>query len=219
MFVGHLAVAFASKKVSHATSLVWFVVAANFIDLLWPVFLLLGIEQVSVVPGHTAFTPLRFDSYPWSHSLLMVVIWGVALGGFARWRGVSANGAKLVGALVVSHWVLDLLTHAPDLTLWPGATTGYGLQLWNSIPGTFAVETLLWAVGLGIFLSVRRMRGVQGQVALWSFVIVSTVLWASGPFSPPPPTPEAIAWFGMFGWIIVPWAWWIERTSEPRAAA
>jgi hypothetical protein len=218
VFVGHLSVAFAAKKVSHATSLVWFVVAANFIDLLWPLFLLLGIERVSVVPGISAFTPLRFDAYPWSHSLLMVVVWGVALGAFARWRGVSPTGARLVGALVVSHWVLDFVTHVPDLTLWPGATTGYGLALWNSIPASFAVETTMWVAGLGIFLSLRRPRGVQGQVALWSFVLVSTLLWASGPFSPPPPTPEAIAWFGLFGWIIVPWAWWIERTSEPRAA-
>lgn len=215
MFVGHLAVAFASKKVSHTTSLVWFVVAANFIDLLWPLFLLLGIERVSVAPGISAFTPLRFDAYPWSHSLLVVAGWGLLLGALARWRGVPRPAAVLVGLLVVSHWVLDWASHIPDLPLWPGSAT-YGLGLWNSIPATFAVEVTMWAAGLALFLSVRRPRGVQGHAALWSFVLVSTLLWASGPFSPPPPDAQAIAWFGLFGWSIVPWAWWIERTSEPR---
>lgn len=217
MFVGHLAVAFAGKKVSHATPLVWFVAATTFIDLLWPLLLLLGIEVVSVDPGNSAFTPLRFDSYPWSHSLLTVVGWGLVFGAFARWRGVSRQGAVLAGALVVSHWVLDLLTHVPDLPLWPGAATAYGFGLWQSIPASFLVETSMWIAGLALFLSARRPRGAQGHLALWSFVGVSTVLWATGPFSPPPPSAGAVAWFSLIGWTVIPWSIWIERTSEPRA--
>ena len=218
MFVGHLGVSLAGKKLSTSTSLVWFVVAANFVDLLWPIFLLAGIETVRIAPGITAFTPLDFVSYPWSHSLLMGVVWGVVLGAVARWRGVSREGAMVTGALVVSHWVLDFITHRADLPLWPGAQARYGLGLWNSITWTFIIESAILIAGIALYLSVRRQRGWMGQLALWSFVAVSTVMWATGPFSPPPPDERSMAMFALLGWIVVPWAWWIERTSEPRGA-
>lgn len=214
MFVGHLALALAGRRASRGTSLVWFVVAANFVDLIWPIFLLAGIEHVRVDPGNTAFTPLAFESYPWTHSLLMGVVWGAALGALARWRGVSSGAAWLIGALVVSHWVLDFITHRPDLPIWPWPGGHYGLGLWNSVVGTFAVEGLIWIVTIAAFLGVRRPRGVHGQIAFWSFVLVSTLLWASGPFSPPPPDARSLATFALMGWIVVPWAWWIERTSS-----
>jgi len=219
VFVGHIALSLASKKATagRTTSLVWFVLAANFVDLIWPLFLIAGIETVRVDPGNTAFTPFAFDSYPWSHSLLMGVVWGAVLGGIARWRGVESRAAGLIGALVVSHWVLDLITHRPDLTLWPGATAAFGLGLWNSIPGTFVVEGILWVTAIALYLNARRARGAQGHAALWSFLLVNTVLWVSGPFSPPPPDGRSLAYFALIGWVVVPWAWWIERTSEPRS--
>jgi hypothetical protein len=218
MFVGHLALAFAGKQGGRETPLPWFVAAATFVDLLWPLFLLAGLERVRVEPGNTAFTPLLFESYPWTHSLLMGVIWGIALAALTRWRGVPARTAWLIGALVVSHWVLDFVSHRADMPLWPWPNGTYGLGLWYSIPATFVVESLMWIAGLWLYLRVRRPAGRGGQLALWSFVLVSTALWASGPFAPPPPDARAIAWFGLFGWIIVPWAWWIERTSQPSTS-
>ncbi len=218
MFVGHLAVALSAKQASRATSLVWFVVAANLVDLLWPFFLLAGIERVRIDPGNTAFTPLAFESYPWTHSLLMGMVWGAALAGLARWRGVSRRGAWVAGILVVSHWVLDFVTHRPDLPLWPWPDGTYGLGLWDSITGTWMIEGLLWVAGIGVFLATCRTRGWQGYAALGSFVVVSTLLWASGPFSPPPPDERSLAMFALLGWVIVPWAWWIERTWEIRRA-
>ncbi len=217
MFVGHLAVSLAARRADRATSLVWFVVAANLIDLLWPFFLVLGVERARIAPGASAFTPLAFEHYPWTHSLLMVLVWAAILAAIARWRGVGARGTTLVGALVVSHWVLDLVTHVPDLPLWPGSETVVGLALWRSIPATYAVEGLLWLAAIVLYLGARRPRGAQGHLALWSFVGVSTVMWATGPYSPPPPDERSLAWFAMIGWVIVPWAWWIERTSEARA--
>jgi len=216
MFVGHLALALSGKRISRDTSLVWFMIAANLVDLIWPLFLLAGIERVRIDPGNTAFTPLAFEWYPWTHSLLMGAAWGVALGALARGRSVTRHGALLAGALVVSHWVLDVISHRPDLPIWPWPDGVYGLGLWRSIAATFVVEGLLWIAGLAVFLRTRRPRGVHGQVALWSFVLLSTVLWATGPFSPPPPGERALALFALFGWTIVPWAWWIERTSDPR---
>ena len=216
MFVGHLAVALTGRKASRSTSLVWFVVAANLVDLIWPLFLLAGLERVRIDPGNTAFTPLAFESYPWTHSLLMGIVWGIALAALARWRGVSRTGAWLVAGLVVSHWVLDFITHRPDLPLWPWPDGTYGLGLWRSIPATFAIEGLLWVLGIVLFLSARRPRGVRGRIAFWSFVLVSTLMWAASPFSPPPPDERTLEMFSLVGWIIVPWASWIERTSEAR---
>lgn len=216
MFVGHLALSFAARRTDRATSLVWYVVAANLIDLLWPILLLLGVERVRVEAGNTAFTPLAFDHYPWTHSLLMVVVWAVALGALARWRGVPARVSWIVAALVLSHWVLDAITHAPDLPLWPGSEALVGFRLWDSIPGTFVVETALWVAGLSLFLGARRPRDAAGQLALWSFVAVCTLMWAASPFTPLPPDDRSVAIFSMVGWIVVPWAWWIERTTDPR---
>src|SRR5262245_25207318 len=107
MFVGHLAVAFAAKSARPRTSLGWFMAATTTLDLLWPLFLLIGIERVRIVPGAMAFTPLVFDCYPWSHSLLMASVWGLALAGIARVCRVESSAAWLLAPIVVSHWVLD----------------------------------------------------------------------------------------------------------------
>ena len=217
MFVGHLAVALTGKSASRGTSLVWFMAAANLVDLIWPLFLLVGVERVRIDPGNTAFTPLAFEWYPWTHSLLMGIVWALALAALARAFGVALSAARLIAALVVSHWVLDFITHRPDLPLWPWPDGAYGLGLWQSIPGTFVVEGLMWIAGLAMFLRARTPRGLHGRLALWSFVLLTTFLWAISPFTPPPPSVQAVTLFSLFGgWSIVPWAWWIERTSYPR---
>ena len=87
MFIGHFAVALAAKRAAPRASLGWLVVACQLPDLIWPVLLLAGIERARIEPGNTAFTPLAFDHYPWSHSLLLVVIWGAALAALYRLRG------------------------------------------------------------------------------------------------------------------------------------
>ena len=122
----------------------------------------------------------------------------------------------VVGALVVSHWVLDFVTHKPDLPLAPWMGGTYGLGLWRSIPATLAVEGALWAAGIVVFLRFYRPRGVQGRIAFWSFVLVASAIWISGRFSPPSPDVRTLALAALSGWIIVPWAWWIDRTTEAR---
>ena len=140
MFIGHVAVGLASKRLAPGTSLGLLVAAPLAVDLLWPVFVLAGWEQVRVAPGDTAVTPLEFISYPWSHSLLMAVVWSVlAASAYWLWRRYRA-GALVLGAGVLSHWVLDAISHRPDLPLYPGSSIKIGLGLWNSVPATIAVE-------------------------------------------------------------------------------
>jgi len=53
--------------------------APLFLDILWPIFLLLGWEQARVDPGNTRFTPLDLYNFPWSHSLLKSIVWATTL--------------------------------------------------------------------------------------------------------------------------------------------
>jgi membrane-bound metal-dependent hydrolase YbcI (DUF457 family) len=205
MFVGHLAVALAAKRAVPKAPLGWLMAAATALDLVWPLFLLAGIEHVRMRAGATAFTPLVFDSYPWSHGLVMAVLWGILLAALGRWRGFSPRICLWLVGLVVSHWVLDFLTHAPDMPLWPGRSPRLGLDLWNSIPGTFALEGAMWGVGIALYLCGRRATRWIGPLAFWSFVAISTVMWATGPWSPPPPNQQFLAWFALIGWIVLPW--------------
>jgi hypothetical protein len=216
MFVGHTAIALAAKNRAPAISLGWLLAAAFALDLLWPIFLLIGIERVSIVPGATAFNPLVFDSYPWSHSLLMACVWGLCAVGIARWRGVAMSVAWLIGAVVVSHWILDYASHAPDLPLWPSASPRVGLGLWDSVTASLLVEGALFLSGIVIYVRTTRARDRIGSLGFWAFIVVSTAMWASVPWSPPPPSARALAWFGLGAYLLVLWAGWADRHRELR---
>jgi hypothetical protein len=140
-------------------------------------------------------------------------VWGVVLALLGRWRTAVPVSGLLV-ALVVSHWVLDFASHAPDMPLWPGASSPkFGLGLWNSIPLTLIVEGAIWVIGIALYLRVPGRRTVGAAIALWSFIAVCTLMWASGPWGPVPPSERALGWFGLIGWLIVPWAAAADRRN------
>jgi hypothetical protein len=218
VFVGHLAVALGAKRVEPRIPLAASVAAAFALDLLWPILLLLGLESVRVNPGDTAFTNLAFDSYPWSHSLLTVAAWSTfgALVGrrlFGSWRA-----GLVLGGLVASHWLLDFVTHRPDLPLWPAGPV-VGLGLWNSIPGTILVESALLGAGLWLYLGATSGRDALGRWSLVGLVGLITLVWVTQPWSPVPPNPTAVGWGALVLWLAPPWAAWIEshRTTLGRA--
>src|SRR6266404_408716 len=142
MFIGHFGVALTAKRIAPRTSLALLILAAEFLDLIWPVFLLLGIEHVRVVPGITKVQPFDFYDYPFSHSLTMALRWALAVGLIYFLVRRYARGAWTLAVLVVSHWVLDFIVHRPDLPLWPGGPK-VGLGLWNSWAASISVELLL----------------------------------------------------------------------------
>jgi membrane-bound metal-dependent hydrolase YbcI (DUF457 family) len=208
MLAGHLAVALAATRVEPRLSLAATVAAAFWLDLLWPVLLLAGLESVRVDPGNTAFTHLAFDSYPWTHSLAAVIAWSVLAAVGCRGR-VGTVGAAMIGVLVLSHWILDYVTHRPDLPLWPGGPL-VGLRLWDSIPGTLMVEGGLFAAGILIYTRTTRARSRTGTWALVSLLIVIGTLWIAQPWSPPPPNATAVAVGALALWLLIPWTRWIE---------
>jgi hypothetical protein len=218
MFAGHAALAFAARRSAPDTSLGTLVAASYGLDLVWPFLVLAGVERLRVDPGNTAFTPLDFQWYPWSHSLLMSLAWAV-LAGLGVWAfSRRTRDALVVSALVMSHWVLDFLTHRPDLPLWPGEGAPMaGLGLWNSVAGTYLVEGTLFAFCVLLYVRSTRPTSAIGSAGMWSFLGLIALIWVIGPFGPPPPSETAVAAVALAVWIFPVWAWWFDRHREPKA--
>ena len=166
MFIGHFGVALAAKKVAPRTSLGTLVMAAQFVDLLWPLFLLLGVERVIIAPGTTAVTPLDFISYPLSHSLLADLGWACLFAGIYKIVKHDSRGAVCLWFVLISHWLLDALSHRPDLPLYPGSSTYVGLGLWNSRVWTILVESAIFAIGARLYARATHPRDRIGFLRL-----------------------------------------------------
>ena len=213
MFIGHFGVALAAKKAAPRTSLGTLILAAQFIDLLWPIFLLLGLEHVRIAPGITKVSPFDFYDYPISHSLLMVMVWSVVLGGLYYAFRRYPRGVWIIALAVLSHWVLDFIVHRPDLPLWPGGPR-VGLGLWNSWAGSISVELLIFGAGLWAYLDFTRARDSVGGYAFWALMALLFFGWVSTLFAGAPPSVTAMAWGAMTMWLTVPWAWWADAHRE-----
>ncbi len=211
MFIGHYAVALAAKKLAPRVSLGTLVLATQFVDLLWPIMLLLGLEHVRIDPGNTAFTPLDFYDYPITHSLVAAVGWSGVLGYAYFERRRYLIGAVVVGAGVLSHWALDLITHRPDLPLAPGSDIVLGLGLWNSPWGTIVAEAGLFVTGIVIYMRTTTAINRAGKYGLWSLLGFLALGWIGNMVGPPPPDETAVAVTTLGLWLLVPWAYWIDR--------
>jgi hypothetical protein len=217
MFIGHFAVGFAAKKFAPRASVAILLAAPVFSDMLWPVFLLLGWEHVRIDPGNTRFTPLDLAYYPWSHSLLMTIVWATAFAAIYHRVTRYQRGAIAVWVGVLSHWVLDWITHRPDMPIYPGGGPLLGLGLWNSVAGTMVVEILIFVVGVWLYMNATRARDRIGRYAFASYVVLLLVLYIGDRFSGPPPSVADIAWSGIIAMVVLlPWAWWFDAHRSLR---
>jgi hypothetical protein len=212
MFIGHFGVAMAAKKWAPQTSLPVLVLAAEFVDVLWPMAMIAGVEHVRIDPGNTPVTPLNFYDYPWTHSLLMGFVWAAAFAavyfGLRKYRA----GAIACGALVLSHWLLDFVSHRPDLPLVPGSSAVYGLGLWYSRLATVAVEVPIFIVGAWLYASTTRAKDKVGAWGWRAFVAFLLLMYAINIQGTPPPSVGALQWSALIGTLILLlWAWWIEQ--------
>ena len=179
--------------------------------------MLLGVEHVRINPGDTAFTPLDFYDYPVSHSLLSGIGWAIAFGlvYFAVRR--SVKNAWILGACVLSHWLLDFISHRPDLPLVPGVKMYVGLGLWNSVPATIIVEGALFVAGIVLYLRSTIALDQIGKYSFWSFIIFLVFVATGNIIGGPPPNVTALAVVAMSVWLFVLWGYWIDRHRRPRA--
>jgi hypothetical protein len=222
MFIAHLGVGLAAKRVAPRASLGVLLVASQALDILCGLLMVTGIEQMRVTPGITRMTPLEFVSFPWSHGLLMSLVWsGLAALLCARLYHERRIGV-VVGALVFSHWVLDWVSHIPDLPLLFGGSPKVGLGLWNSPVGTMAVEFGLFAAGAVVLLRTTRARDRVGVWALASFIVFFAGMFLLNHYGPPPPVGMPQQFLGLFILVFVvllPWGHWIEKHREVCGAS
>lgn len=225
MFLGHYGLALAAKRAAPRTSLGASTFAAQFLDELWPILLLLGIEQVRIAPWlirmssstepggrhRLSTTPIEFTYYPFSHSLVMAIGWGVLIGAVYFLARRYGRGAWIMAALVVSHWFLDVPMHRHDLPLWPAASSPLvGWGLWNHIVLSYLVELVVFLAGVFAYARVTRARDRIGSWGFWAYVAALVVIFAASD-GPPPPSERVLAWTALGIWLFIPWAWWIDR--------
>jgi hypothetical protein len=219
MFVGHAAVGFLARRAMPSLSLTFLVFCTMFLDVLWPIFILTGVEHAAIVPGITAASPLDLRDFPWSHSLVMSIAWSLlaAIPWILnrRWRQ-----ALVVGGCVFSHFILDVVSHRPDVPLYPGGTVKIGLGLWNTRAGTVLVEGALWAVALVLYARATRPTSGWGRWGLWLLVALLTAGWLQGMFGAPPPSIKLVAASALpFIALVTGWLWSVERRRKDTTSA
>ena len=212
MFIGHFAMGFGAKRFAPQVSLGILFLACQLADLIWPNLVLLGIETLSIKPGITVMTPLDFSHYPYSHSLIALLVWAVVFS--SLYMVLSRTGAKaavVIAALVFSHWVLDVLSHRPDMPISLGDSTKIGIGLWNYPMIAIPVELLLFGIGVWFYSGCTKSLNRKGSIGLWALVSVLLVVYLANVFGPPPPSTAAVAWSAQAMWLVVAWGFWIDR--------
>jgi membrane-bound metal-dependent hydrolase YbcI (DUF457 family) len=215
MFVGHFAVGLAAKRLAPNASLPVLLAAPQLLDIVFPIMVLAGAERVAIQPGIMDASFLDLQYIPYSHSLVATTIWSLlfATGYYLATR--DRRAALVLGACVASHWVLDWIAHRPDMPLLSGDGTRVGLGLWSSIPATLAVEGALFAAGTASYVHMTRARDRRGSIGFWALITTLVAMWLGVMFSPPPPNGKSLAIAAMGGWLLLGWAWWIERHRAP----
>jgi hypothetical protein len=219
VFIGHYALAFGAKKLAPSASLGTLFLACQFADLLWPTLLMLGVEVVAIDPGNTLLTPLNFVSYPYSHSLVMLLVWSALFAiAYRLLKGSSRGVAVTLAALVFSHYILDVITHRPDMPITIGGPQRLGLGLWNHPAASLALESALFIAGATLYAATTRARDRIGNAALWSMIAALGAIYFAALYGPPPPSVAAVAGAGQLLWLFVLWGYWVDRHRVVREA-
>jgi FtsH-binding integral membrane protein len=218
MFIGHFGAGFAGKKFEKSASLGTYFMAAQWIDLIWPILLLLGVEKAEIKPGVTSVTPLDFTYYPFTHSLFGVIVWAVLFAMVYFLIKKNSRTAIILGLIVLSHWFLDLLVHIPDLPIFPGYSLKVGFGIWNNFALTIIVEGLVFVIGTYIYFKITKPKNKIGIYSLVGLIIFLVAMYISNLIGSPPPSVEAIGIIGNAQWLIIIWGYWIDKNRESHLA-
>jgi hypothetical protein len=194
MFVGHYGVSFAAKPVARNVPLwVWFI-AVQWLDVVWSILVLLGIEKARITPGFTEANPLDLYYMPYTHGLPGALALSLVFGALvalcvanSRWRV-----GLLVTAAAFSHWLLDLIVHTPDLPLYDD-TAKVGLGLWRHVSLSLPLEIIVMGAGAWLYARACPPATRKGTLLFWGFAATLAVLQVYANLGPPPPTPQAMA--------------------------
>lgn len=218
MFLGHYGLAFGVKKIAPKVSLLTLFVAVEFVDILWPVLLLLDVEQVKIKPGFTEVTPFEFVHYPYTHSLAMGIVWGLVCGAIYWFFQKDLRSALIVGLAVLSHWFLDLVVHIPDLPLTPFGDSKFGMGMWHSLPLTVTTEAIIFITGLWIYIKNTKPLKAKGKWALGALVTFFAIAEVANTFGPPPEDsiPALFVTFVVLQVVVLSLAHWTDRNRVVR---
>ncbi len=218
MFIGHFALAFGAKKFAPKVSLGILFLACQLADIIWPNLVLLGIEALEIEPGITVMTPLNFVHYPYSHSLVALILWSAIFGtAYALIRRSGTKAAIVIAMLVLSHWVLEVLTHRPDMPITLIDSSHIGFGLWNFPVIAVPLELLLFAAGIWLYIRDTKPLDRQGNIGFWALVLFLLVVYAASLLGPPPPSATAVAWSGQALWLVIAWGFWVDRHRVRRS--
>ena len=215
MFIGHYGVSFAARPTQARLPLwVWFI-AVQWVDVVWSVLVLLGIEKLRIVPGFTQANSLDLYYMPYTHGLPGSVLLSLALGLIVA---LFASGNRvttflLVAAASFSHWVLDLVVHVHDLPLYDNAAK-IGFGLWRHVALSFPLELIILGLGAWLYARTTTFASAKGRYFFWAFVIFLAMLQVYANFGPPPSSPEAMAVTALaFYLVLTLLAAWAERMA------
>jgi membrane-bound metal-dependent hydrolase YbcI (DUF457 family) len=211
--IGHLGLAFASKKIVPRVRLGWLLLAGLFLDAVWAVAIASGVEHARIVPGITAASPLDLYDYPFSHSLVAALVWSALFAAVTLWLTKDRLAALVLALGVSSHWLLDVASHRPDVPVFPHGPY-WGLGLWNSVPATLLVEAGLLLGGVLVYVRATSARDRIGSLGLWIIVGFFLLGHLGAYLGPPPSSMTAV----LIGNAILPVpllaADWVDRHRE-----
>jgi hypothetical protein len=219
MFIGHYGPSFLAKRLASDIPLWVLFLAVQLLDVLWAIFVFLGIERVRIVPGFTETNALDLYYMPYTHSLPGALAWAAAAAIVYRLTTGSGPDGTFVGGAVFSHWPLDFVVHRPDLALYDdGAKVGLGL--WNYPFLTLVLEGTLLFGSIALYFVRSRPRTARGRYAMLIFAAVMLLIQTGMLLSPPPPSDRAMATTALIAYaLFAAVIGWLERgrTTEPRA--
>jgi hypothetical protein len=212
MLVGHYAIALIAKRAEPRINLGTLVLAAMFADFAWCIFMILGLEHVQFKSAMGAGKYFFATNIALSHSLLMDLVWATSLALAYLLRRRYPRGALVIFLVVLSHWLLDFLSHRPDLPIAPEMHRYVGLGLWNSIPATLLVEGGFWCLAIILYVRCTRSKSFMAAFAFWGGISLLTLVWFSNIAGPPPQNPKAAPFASLIVFsLALAWAYWVNR--------
>ncbi len=217
MFIGHLGVALALKRVDKTLSLGLLFIAVQLVDMIFIFNILLGIERVNLISGTTAASSLEYVYYPFSHGLVANLVWAGAIYIIFRMIPTKSSSPKsrvalVMGVAVLSHFLLDVIVHNPDLPLFGDNSYKVGLGLWNYALASYVVEGLFLLGGLWIYLKSTTGKTFAGKYGMTIFTLYPLTLSAMIMFGPPMPNIEVgTMLLLMFYLLSTGIAFWLDR--------
>lgn len=194
LFIGHYGVSLGAQPAGKRVPLWVLFIAVQWLDVIWSVLVLSGVEKLRIVPGYTEANSLDLFYMPYTHGLAGAIVASLAFGGLVA---ISLNKDRRATFLLVtlvsfSHWLLDLIVHTNDLPLY-GNTAKVGFGLWRHVALSFPVELSVLAAGAWLYARSTKFVSAKGRFAYWGFVIVLAALQGYANFGPPPSSPNAMA--------------------------